>query len=279
MKCRWVLVLNSLVHSGVSVSPEAVFLSRDTRNTTLFRRAETMAGAVAVAVEGEALLGDGEGRAEATHRDRVRVARASPRRVALALVALAVGVDVSWVLRSARAAGRWPALGAATGAGGDAAGAAASIPHVSAEGGPLPDVDPGDVQHPPVMKTRAALALDHEPRRGRGGDPRAQSRVRGHRQGCSSPSARWRSGSTRPGRRTSLLSTPCWVARRGAPRPTSPPTCSPTTPSSRSCATRGRASALPTRRRCAASGARRGARRGRDGRRASRRSPRFCRED
>ncbi len=120
-----------------------------------------MAGAVAVAVEGEALLGDGEGRAETTHRDRVRVgARVAAALAALALVALAVGVDVSGASGSARAAGRWPALGAATGAGGDTAGAAASIPHVSrSEGGPLPDVDPlVTFNTPRCMKTRAALA-------------------------------------------------------------------------------------------------------------------------
>jgi hypothetical protein len=124
--------------------------------------AETMAGAVAVAVEGEALLGGGEGRAEGRDRDRVRVgARVAAALAALALVALAVGVDVSGgASGSARAAGLWPTLGAAAGEGGDAAGAKTPIPHVSRkEGGPLPDVDPlVTFNTPRCMKTRAALA-------------------------------------------------------------------------------------------------------------------------
>jgi hypothetical protein len=121
-----------------------------------------MAGAVAVAVEGEALLGGGEGRAEGRDRDRVRVgARVAAALAALALVALAVGVDVSGgASGSARAAGLWPTLGAAAGEGGDAAGAKTPIPHVSRkEGGPLPDVDPlVTFNTPRCLKTRAALA-------------------------------------------------------------------------------------------------------------------------
>ena len=58
-----------------------------------------MAGAVAVAVEGEALLGGGECRMEGTHRDRVRVgARVAAALAALALVALAAFVGVRWPL-------------------------------------------------------------------------------------------------------------------------------------------------------------------------------------
>ena len=157
---------SALRGSGVSVSPEAVFLSRDTRNTTSFRRAETICGAPSRSRTTTLLWATAKASGRRRIADRVRVgARVAAALAALALVALAVGVDVSvGASGSARAAGRWPALGAATGARRRRGGRrGVQETHVSrSEGGPLPDVDPLVTFNTPV----------HEDARGVGAAPR-----------------------------------------------------------------------------------------------------------